>query len=621
MPVAIPNQEQFKDVPVRRLLSMFRVYEDARSSYDKDWDRNVQFVRGNPWKGRPKLVPYESRPDYKKAGEFVEIMRAQLADNEWGLDSLPRNITEDDAKPAEVAQKALDINRTLDWVWDDVDLTGQLGRCFVNTFTIGTGILKATFDPEDISAGLGGIEAHPVDPTYIYPDPEATRVEDSTAIFEARPVSISWLRQHYPQFFGPGVNTKLAVDGAVSKRFQTPKRGSDASAEMPDSLRYDLLECWYHDATIEPISDSERFDPESEMTVKDWKSKYPNGRYTLMLSNGYVLVDKPAPYATFPYFTFRDIPLPGEFWGGSTISMAAPLLYQLNDVLQTITDAAHWMAHGIWMVPTQSGVDPKLLRKHGGPGYTIAYKPGMKPTRETGSALPNDILFLYTEVKSALDAVLGVQNIARGIAPSRQPVQTTMMQQEAGELRTRERIRGVKSELARLGAHILDMIRENWTDKRTISRVDAANGELQNFDITADDLKDWECKFVVRPASTRRMDRTFALQKALELKAAGVVIDDSYLLKLSGLPGIEDMLAEQQIAGEVPDEGLPGEIQPDGQTDQSVQEQPGADPMQQALEGLMGATGLAGPDGSGMLPTEGMMSLPMGGTGAGVPLA
>lgn len=516
---------------VPMLLAWLSEARRAKLAYEKTWARNRQRYAGNHWDKIKKRKSWESRPVINKDFEMVEINRALLADQRWGLDAMPRKVGKggDEDDGATIAQKAMQVNRLLDYIWDDAKIQYHLSEMMIDLFCTGTGFLKSAFDPEAVRRGSGELVVATVRPESIFPDPDATCVTDAHHIFEVRNVTRRYVETRWPG--------KLAGGGSYDATVEATK--SHGSYDIKnDSVT--LIECWYHDPMMEEVAGSER-----EMdgrTVSDWRARYPDGRYTLLAGN-VVLEDKPNPYGIFPYHRFVEIPAPGQFWGGCTLDKVAGIQDNINYLAQVLIDNGVFLSTGVWIIDDEAMLDPSKVPTMGAPGGVVVKRVGREVRRDVGAPLPPHIFEVFRSQIEAYDRIGGLPDVLRGIVPSRQPVQTTLIQQESGELRTRERARRIEDGLASLGAGILDIVRRYWSDTRTFRRV-TAGGYLETFEISADDLKDWEFDIIVKPGSTLPMDRMFAMQKALEMRGAGLAIPDEYILSLSGLPGIEEVIAQ-----------------------------------------------------------------------------
>lgn len=564
-------------VPSATLLRRYGESKEYRKKYDSKWDENTKYYKGQT-SGLDSVASYQSDPRYNKVFEFVEAMRGYSSDNKWGIDvipaSLPKEIkdalesgdpmkvkqaikdTSPDTHPTQVQNalqktlldKTVSINKLLDFLWMDSRMQSKLAQVLLHVFLKGTGFLKCTFDPDNITdAGVGQIETSVVDPFYIYPDPDATCVQDCDFIIEAHPVSVRWVIDRYPD------KAAAFLEAMGGTSLNKAPYGSQplGPANESEGKRVDILECWYNDSTIIEDALDENGNP---------VAKYPNGRYTLMSAQGFVLEDKPCLYSTWPYVRIVEIPQPGEFFGGCTIERAIGIQKLINQTLRTIIDNGFWLVHGIWVTDTTSGVGPEDLADYG-PRDVIAVNPGSRLDRETGPPLPPSIFQMLDQLVEAFDRIVGLPDVLRGIVPSRQPVQTTMMQQESGEVRTRERCRRIEEGLEDLGNLWLDIVGNHWTDRRIIRAKNPVAG-FDMFAMSKADLEGWQFDLHVRPGSTTPLDVTSSIQRARELKEMGIQIPDEYFIKLSGLPGLESSINEFESATAAETEALDSQAEP-----------------------------------------------------------
>lgn len=535
-------------VPVAELKARFTEGKQARTKYDENWNRNWNLYLGKHWEGISKIAWFQSEPVYNKVFEFVEIMRAMLADQKWGIDAMPQAMKMAGGKdPMEMANKA---NKVLDFLWDDAGIQGKLAQMFLHLFLKGTGVLKATFNPGEITdTGIGQIEVTAVDPLYLYVDPDATCVADASYIIEAKPVSLRYIANRWPD--------KLAevIEKGGGSSLDMRPRGSAAAGVAPadEGKRVDLYECWYHDNSVVVLEETD--------TTETVGAKYPTGRYTLMTSTGVILEDKKNPYERFPYVRFVEIPVPGEFWGGCSVDNGASIQQTINAIMRSIIDNGLWLVHGVWVADDTSGVSARSLSTYG-PRDVVVKRQGTDVHRDSGAPLPPHIFEMLKQQVDAFDRVMSVPDVLRGIVPSRQPVATVSQQQEAGELRTRERARRIEEGLEDLGELLFELVRNHWADTRAITRAKATGG-FEMFELTKADFEGWQGRIKVRPGSTLPMDRSASMARALDLKNnAGIQIPDAFLVELADIPGLSAAMAEAtqdaQAGAPAPD-AIPGD--------------------------------------------------------------
>lgn len=582
--MATKTSKTSADIPT--LLKRWQESKRAREDYEKNWDLARQMYNGDQWNGIPKIAWFQSEPVYNKVFEFVETMRGYLSDNKWGLDVVPAMVPKNlrdikqEAQVREVgqmvgagvsdiiSQAVTKVDKLLDFLWMDNRMQNKLAQVLQYVFLYGTGLMKAAFDPANVSAsGIGQIETTVLSPWYIFPDPAATGVHDASYIIEHHPVSPRWVQERYPDKYQECKENAGESTTEYNERRGDTARGPHVSDK---GKMWDMFEAWYTDATVNE-------DEDGNIT-----NAYPNGRMTLFIrggeAGGIELEDKPNPYQSWPYVRFVEIPRPAEFFGDATIHKALGIQQTINLILRSIIDNGLWMVHGIWIADTTSGVTPTTLAGYG-PRDTVMKNPGTDVHRDAGEALPQHMFQTLEQQVGAFNTVTGFENVLRGIVPSRQPVQTTMMQQEAAEVRTRERQRRVEEALEDLGKLWLDIVSEYWSDKRIIRNKKTLGG-FEMFDFSKKDLAQWKFDIHVIPGSTTPIDTAGLLGRAFELQNNGVQLPPEYLIKLARLPGLESAMTEaMQEAPQEPVEPPPMEQPP--------MEQPPLPPPQPSPEEIM----------------------------------
>lgn len=527
----MPDKTDEAKVDIALLKKRFDEAKKAKEKYTALWEKAKQFYDSRQWVGIPKIAWHQSEPVFNKVFEFIEIMRGYLSDNKWGVDSIPASYPEgtDEKSVNDFSDK---VNKLLDFLWMDNRMQNKLAQVLQFVFLYGTGIIKATFDPENINAsGIGQILTEVVDPTYIFPDPYASDVHDASFIIEHHPVSLRWALERYPD----KQQELLEKAGMSTTEFGAARGDRDMGpVDITEGKAIDIYEHWYKDSAI--------IEDEDGTT----KPKYKTGiRRTVLTGDDIVLEDGEALYNMYPYVRFVEIPRPNEFFGDCTVHKALGIQQTINQLLRSIIDNGLWLIHGIWVVDSTSGVTPKSLAGYA-PRDTIVKNPGTDVRRDSGVALPPHVFETLAQQTEAFDRVVGVPDVIRGVVPSRQPVQTTMIQQESGEVRTRERQRRVEEALADLGKLWLDIVGEHWNDTRIVRNKKALGG-FDMFQISKKDFVDWRWDIHVVPGSTGPMDRLSMMTTMTEMvNNLGVQIPPSFVVKIASIPGLEAAMLEEQ---------------------------------------------------------------------------
>jgi hypothetical protein len=524
----------FTDVPVDTLIKRVNESKQYRKKYEALWDKSRDFYDGKQWASSSKIAWFQSDPVYNKVAEYVEIMRGYLSDNKWGVDAIPAAIPEGTGEQS-INDMAGKVNKLLDFLWVDNRTQNKLAQVLQYVFLYGTGFIKSTFDPDNIGdGGIGQIETTVLSPWYIFPDPDASDIHNAAYIIEHHPVTLRWVIDRYPQF---AKQVKDSGESSSTEYYERKGDGTRGPAPTDEGRRLDIYECWYRDSSV-----SEDLDGEGNATLA-----YPNGRHTLMTAGGIVLDDSECLYSMWPYVRFVDIPRPAEFFGDCTVHKALGIQENINTILRALIDNGLWLIHGIWIADSTSGVTSKSLAGYG-PRATIIKNPGTEVRRDSGEALPQHIFQMLDQQVTAFDKVVGLPDVLRGIVPSRQPVQTVMMQQESGEVRTRERQRRCEEALADLGQLWVDIVANHWNDKRVVRNKKALGG-FDMFQISKKDFDEWRWDIHIVPGSTAPMDKQGILSMLAEATSAfGLQIPPDFIVRLMSIPGLEAAVMEQEQA-------------------------------------------------------------------------
>lgn len=199
-----------------------------------------------------------------------------------------------------------------------------------------------------------------------------TEVQDMPWIARAKLRSIEWIKEVYnfdakPESFSADQNVMLLM-----KELDSTVTGLE-SEYMPSAV---LKEFW-----IKP------------------NKQYPKGMYFVICNNKLVTKMRfpnygsdDEPHYEYPVTHFRDIKIPGLFWGMATSEAAIPLQKDFNRIRSSIIEWIRSMAKGKWIAPKGSGLSPTAIdNEHGEVIYFTPVR-GMPPTPASIPNLPPAVL-------------------------------------------------------------------------------------------------------------------------------------------------------------------------------------------------------------------------------------
>ena len=141
-------------------------------------------------------------------------------------------------------------------------------------------------------------------------------------------------------------------------------------------------------------------------------SMFPKGIF-LSGANGVVLDNQDYPYKHYHMTHFKDMDVPGEFWGRATMQDAIPLQRAWNRAISNIDEFNRVMAKGKGLVPRGSKLDILPDNTH---GEWIEYTPvlGHKPEIMSLKGLPSTYEQTLQHTARSFDDLFSQHEVSRG---------------------------------------------------------------------------------------------------------------------------------------------------------------------------------------------------------------
>ena len=427
----------------------------AKQDYTDRW---MQYL--NAWNN--DLYEKSSAPAYKTnhVSNFIyssiESMRPILFDNNPKFEAIPVTA---DAMPY-----CQDINTVLDWEWHRTNMQEKLLANSIYTFALGTSIIMLPYSYEDDADG--NVEPIPVSPFNIYPDPLATCVEDAEYLIYADYVHVNKLKQKYPKKKKFIYGSDVTYSELVNDR--------DDGAKIDNQVL--VLEVWCRDYTTIDVEETD----ENGKTVIVTKSKYPNGRVIISAPElNIILEDKKTPYNTgrFPFFLFKDIDIPFQFWGEGEVKWLLSPQRQLNDLYNQVIDNAKTTANAQWVIDKNAGIPKGQLTNR--PGLIIRKNPGTDVHRESPPSMPMYVQQMIEVLKADIEVVSGIHDVTRGETPTGiQSAAAIQALQEAAQTRVRLKVTLHENALGLLGTEWIERIKQFWKFNRLIPQKTDASKQI-----------------------------------------------------------------------------------------------------------------------------------------------
>lgn len=422
-----------------------------KTEYVKDWLTYLDAYRGDYFKN-------DNTPDYRSNQvsnyifAIIETIRPIMLDNDPKFQSMPR-------QPEGMAF-ANDLQEALSYEWDREVMNEKLYKELINTLVFGTSIFFVPWN-----ATKKNVEAIPVNPFNLFPDPLATSIDDAEYIIYASYKNVEFLKRVFPEkadkLFGGDINYgELVYD-------------NNENARIDNQVL--VLEVWTRDyETSEELMGD----------VKKVKPIYPNGRVlTICPELGIVLDDKENPYkdGKFPFVLIKDYDVPGKFWGeGEVAQLLSPQTY-MNELNNSVIDNAKTTANVPWIIDKNSGIGVGKITAR--PGLVIRKNPGTEVRREQPPQMPAYVINAVETFKNDIEMISGVHNTLRGENSSGvYTAQGILALQEAGQVRIRLKVKLLENALGRLAELWVSRMRQYWKDDKwlTITKQDGSY-DLKKF--------------------------------------------------------------------------------------------------------------------------------------------
>lgn len=140
--------------------------------------------------------------------------------------------------------------------------------------------------------------------------------------------------------------------------------------------------------------------------------KYPNGLF-ITAANGIVLQVAEYPYSYYPIEHFKDIDIPGVFWGRATLTDAVPLQVRWNKNINSLDEFNTVAAKGKLLTPRGAQIETLPDDTH---GEVVTYKPvlGHKPDWLQLKSMPPTVELAMQATKISLEDLYSSHEVSRG---------------------------------------------------------------------------------------------------------------------------------------------------------------------------------------------------------------
>lgn len=418
---------------------------------------------------------------------IIETIRPIMLDQDPRFQALPRQ--------PEGLPFSNDLQEALSYEWDRENMTTKLFRDLIMTLVTGTSVYFLPWDNN-----TSNIKCVSCNPFNVFPDPLATTVEDAEYIIYASYKNHDVLRRNFPK------HAHLLIGGDI--KYSELVRDNNKNAKVDNQIL--TLEIYTRDyERDEVVHESGEY--------KISKLKYPKGRIiTICPELNIVLNDRANPYddGKFPFVLVKDYDIPGKFWGmGEVKQLLSPQQY-MNELNNSILDAAKMTANMPWVIDKNSGIPQGGIKNR--QGLVIRKNPGSEVRREQAPNMPNYVVNAVDTYKRDMEQVSGIFDSLKGNSETGvYTAQGILALQEAGQARVRLKVKLMEDSLGKLASLWYSRMKQFWKEDRWL-RITRHDGTYDFKKFTTNKLQQ-EYDIKITAGSTMPVNRGAMLDLMIRL--------------------------------------------------------------------------------------------------------
>ena len=455
-----------------------------KAEYTKRWLTYFDAYNGDYFKDE-NLPDYRSNMVSNYIFSVIETIRPIMLDNNPKFQAMPRQ--------PEGMGFSSDLQEALMYEWDRENMNEKLYRELINTLVIGNAIFFIPYNHHKKN-----VEAIPVNPFNIFPDPLATSVDDAEYIIYASYKNVELLKRMFPDKADRLTGSRINYSELVYS--------NDKNAKVDNQVL--VLEVWTRD--YENVE-------ENDEGKKENKQVYPRGRVlTICPELGVVLSDKPNPYkdGKFPFVLIKDYDIPGKFWGEGEVAQLLSPQKHMNDLNNAIVDNAKATANMPWIIDKNAGIKQGSITAR--PGLIIRKNPNTEVRRESPPSMPMYVINAVETCKKDIEMISGIHNTLRGENTSGvYTAQGILALQEAGQVRIRLKVKLLENALAEIAELWVSRMKQFWKEDKWL-RITKSDGsyDLKKFTTR---ILDYDYDIKITAGSTMPVNRGAMLDLMIRL--------------------------------------------------------------------------------------------------------
>lgn len=468
---------------------------EARRPFEQKWVINLAFLSGKQYarfNASAHTLRYLKRPSgrvWTTDNQLLPRWRRQVADlikTSPSMSVIPNTNDDEDVKAAKVGDKVIKS------FWQSNQMRQKMRQLAGWMYATGNGFMDDRWNRK-----LGPIIKHPETGDLMYDGDVDCGIWSpfevivpALAMGEIDLHSFPWL-----------VKMKRRSLDWVANNYE---RGEEVGSETLDS---GLMEV----GTLMGGATNALSDKIPSATVYDFYMQpcyaYPQGLF-LTGANGIILQQDDYPLNYYHIEQFKDIDVPGVFWGQATMENAIGLQRTWNKTKSSIEEFNKNMGKGKWLIPRSCNVEMTPDDQH---GERILYTPsmGFKPEHLTVKGLPSSYDQLLAVTRMSLEDLFSQHEVTRGTNKSdirSGDMVSLLREQDAHGAIPAHSI--FEESLERLMKRVLIRVGDEYTGERML-KIMGDEGEFEVFAFKGADLRGNTDVMIKRESSLpdSRMDR------------------------------------------------------------------------------------------------------------------
>lgn len=486
-----------------RIKKDFNDSLSALSVYHANWREYDEFYMGEHWKvQRPDWRP---NPVVNYISYVIDQKSPQITQQRPAGILYPQHPQDQEA--ARIFTQATEVvadRCNLDQIVDEVVRTGLLLDISWMKVYWDNSVYGGSY--ERMNQYQGDVAVETVDPTNIYFDPAATRVEDCNYIIYAVVKSTEWIKEYW----GVEVSNENTSQTDIYNR---PILNNNTTKKAT------FYEYWYkEDGQLNVIYAA------GNKVLKHIRGVYKHGRY---------------PFVPFVAKKNRKSIL--------GISECRNLLNNqklLNKLVEIPVTNALMLANPIMLIDASSGIDPNKVTSK--PGQIWMVRDGVDKGVKylNPPVISGEVRGLIDQMKTFMERIGGIYDATTGETPGGVTAASAIqLLQEQGSIPIKAILRNLYSTLKEVYEQMVELMKEFYTETRYL-RVMGKNGGFEFMEFNALKYKEIDFDIRVGAGASTPTSRAYVAQLATDLFQQGILRPSQYVDMLENIPNKERLVEE-----------------------------------------------------------------------------